>query len=47
MEERLGGAGTEIAGGWQYYENMVINDDLEQAINEVTQIIKQNIGAKK
>ncbi len=47
MEERLGGAGTEIAGGWQYYENMVINDDLEQAIKEVTQIIKRNIGAKK
>jgi len=47
MEERLGEAGTEIAGGWQYYENMVINDDLEQAIKEVTQIINQNIGAKK
>lgn len=46
-EERLGGAGTEIAAGWQYYENMVINDDLEQAINEVAQIIKQNTGVKK
>ena len=46
-EERLGGAGTEIAAGWQYYENMIINDDLEQAVSEVAQIIKQNIGVKK
>jgi len=39
-EERLGGAGTEIAAGWQYYKHMVINDDLEQAVNEVINIIK-------
>jgi guanylate kinase len=26
---------------------MVINDDLEQAIKEVVQIIKQNIGEKE
>lgn len=46
-EKRLDGAGTEIAAGWQYYEHMVINDNLEQAINEVIQIIKeQNIGDK-
>ena len=38
-EERLDGAGTEIAAAWQYYDNMVINDDLEQAVNEVVQII--------
>lgn len=38
-EERLDGAGTEIAAAWQYYDNMVINDDLEQAVNEVIQII--------
>ena len=39
-EERLGGAGTEIAAGWQYFQNMVINDDLEQAVDEVVQIIQ-------
>jgi len=38
---RLSRANTEIAAAWQYYDNMVINDDLEQAINEVIQIIKQ------
>ena len=40
-EERLNGAGAEIAAAWQYYEHMVINSDLEQAINEVVQIIKR------
>ncbi len=39
-EERLEEAGTEIAAAWQYYDNMVINDDLEQAVNECVQIIK-------
>ena len=39
VARRLGGAGSEIAAAWQYYDNMVINDDLEQAINEVIQII--------
>jgi len=39
-EERLDEAGTEIAGGWQYYQHLVINDDLEQAVDEVVQIIK-------
>jgi guanylate kinase len=37
---RLGGAGSEIAAAWQYYDNMVINDDLEQAIKEVVQIVQ-------
>jgi guanylate kinase len=35
---RLGGASSEIAAARQYYDNMVINDDLEQAITEVFQI---------
>jgi len=39
-EERLGGAGTEIAAAWQYYDNMVINDNLQQAVKECVQIIK-------
>jgi guanylate kinase len=38
---RLGGAGTEIAAAWQYYDHMVVNDDLEQAIAEVMQIIER------
>jgi guanylate kinase len=39
-QERLGGASSEIAAAWQYYQHMVINDDLEQAVNEVVHIIK-------
>jgi len=39
-EERLEGAGAEIAAAWQYYEHMVINDDLEQAVGEVMEIIR-------
>jgi len=46
-EERLNGASTEIAAAWQYYEHMVINDDLEQAVKEAVQIIKQSIGEKE
>jgi guanylate kinase len=41
VETRLGGAGTEIAAAWQYYDNMVINEDLEQAINELLHIIER------
>ncbi|OHB64139.1 MAG: guanylate kinase [Planctomycetes bacterium RBG_13_62_9] len=40
-QRRLGGASNEIAAAWQYYDNMVINDDLEPAINEVIQIVEQ------
>ncbi|MGE5294284.1 MAG: guanylate kinase [Solirubrobacterales bacterium] len=40
IAKRLGGAGSEIAAAWQYYDNMVINDDLDQAIKEVVQIIQ-------
>ena len=39
---RLDEAGTEIAAAWQYYEHMVINDDLQQAVSEVVQIIQQS-----
>ena len=42
-EQRLNGASTEIAAAWQYYEYMVVNEDLQQAINECVQIIT---GAK-
>ncbi len=38
---RLGGADSEIAAAWQFYDHMVVNDDLEQAIGEVIQVIAQ------
>ncbi|HEX42188.1 MAG TPA: guanylate kinase, partial [Phycisphaerales bacterium] len=41
-EKRLNGAGNEMAAAWQYYEYMVINDDLEKAINEVIGLIEQD-----
>ncbi len=39
-KRRLSSASAEIAAAWQYYDSMVINDDLEQAVNEVIQIIE-------
>jgi len=39
-EKRLEGASDEIAAAWQHYKHMVINDDLEQAVNECIQIIQ-------
>lgn len=39
-EKRLNGASAEIAAAWQYYEHMVINEDLQQAVNECMQIIE-------
>ncbi len=41
-EERLQGATGEIAAAWQYYQHMVINGDLQQAVSEVVEIIQQN-----
>lgn len=38
-EKRLNGASTEIAAAWQYYEYMVVNEDLQQAVKECVQII--------
>ena len=46
-EERLDEAGVEIAAAWQYYQYMVINDELEQAVGEVVQIIQQASGEKQ
>jgi guanylate kinase len=37
---RLGGASSEIAAAGELYDNMVINDDLEQAIRKIIQIIQ-------
>jgi len=39
IARRLGGAGSEIAAAEQYYDHLVINDDLEHAIREVMEII--------
>lgn len=39
-EERLEEAGAEVAAAWQYYDNMVINEDLQQAVKECIQIIE-------
>ncbi len=36
---RLDSASQETAKAWQYYDHMVINDDLKQAINEIMEII--------
>ena len=44
--KRLEGASSEIAASWQNYENMVINDKLEQAANEVIQIINYGVMEK-
>ena len=44
---RLDSAGQETAAAWKNYDHMVINADLEQAIEEVKQIITQNTGDKK
>ncbi len=41
---RLDGASAEIAAAWQYYNHMVINDDLEQAVSECIQIIEGHKG---
>ena len=40
-KERLTEASSEIAAAWQYYQHMVINDDLQQAVKEIVQIICQ------
>ena len=44
---RLNTASNEIAAAWQYYEHMVINADLEQAVEEVVQILEGKAVDKK
>ena len=46
-KKRLQGAGEETAKAWQHYDHMVINDDLETAINEIIDIIQGNPGENK
>ena len=47
MKKRLGESDNEIAAGRQYYEYMVTNDDLNQAVDEVIRIIKKGSLLKK
>ena len=47
VKKRLGESDNEIAAGRQYYEYMVTNDDLNQAVDEVIQIIKKGSLLKK
>ena len=42
-QQRLETASREIAVAWQYYDHMVINDDLDQAVLEVVDIIDGNL----
>ena len=44
---RLNSAGREIAAAWQYYEYMVINADVNQAVEEIIQIIHGNVEKDK
>lgn len=39
VEKRLEGAGTEIAAAWQHYKYLVINDNLQRAVQEIIEII--------
>ena len=41
VEKRLAQVSSEIAAAWQYYEHMVINEDLEQAVEEIIGIIRE------
>ena len=41
-EKRLSGASDEIEAAWQYYKHMVINEDLQQAVDECIQIIEDS-----
>jgi len=45
-KKRLDAASAEIATAWQYYEHMVINDNLEEAVKEVIEIIEAARGVR-
>ena len=44
-QQRLNGAGQETAQAMRFYDNIVINDRLEQAVEEVIRIIQSSSGA--
>ncbi len=41
-DQRLSGATSEIAAAWQYYDHMVINDDLQQAVSEIIEVLRDS-----
>ncbi len=41
IQRRLDKASAEIASAWEHYNNMVINENLEHAVDEVVQIIER------
>jgi guanylate kinase len=41
MQQRLFGSTDEMAIAWKHYPQMVVNDNLERAINEVTKIVQE------
>lgn len=45
--KRLDSASTETAAAWQYYDYMVINDELENAAQEIVDIIEGKVEKKK
>jgi guanylate kinase len=46
-EKRLDGARHEIAGARRSYDNMVVNEDLEHAIGEVTRIVERALRGEE
>lgn len=42
-KRRLETAEREIAAAWQYYDHLVVNEDLDQAVRDVISVIKGNI----
>lgn len=43
-KKRLDSASAEIAAAWQFYEHMIVNADIEQAIKEIEEVIRENSG---
>ena len=41
IQQRLFGSTDEMAVAWKHYPQMVVNDNLERAINEVTKIVQE------
>ena len=42
-KRRLEEASSEIAAAWQHYDHMVVNDNLNQAVQEVVNVIEDKI----
>ncbi len=46
-EKRLDGARDEIAGARRFYDNMVVNEDLERAVGEVIRIVEHALRGEE